>query len=306
MTRTDWSKLATLWSVGTALILALTKGFAWQQSGSVAILASVADSLLDFLASCIAFIGVRMAAQPPDDNHRYGHEKAEAVSSLIQLILISGSAVFVLVEAIRHLATPRAIENSQFAVSVMVLSIVLTVILVAVQTIAVRRSGSMATESDRAHYIGDFLGNTGTLLAVVLAANFGLLRADGIAGLIAAGFLFWSVWEIGRRALPQLMDEEMGVEERATITRIALSDPDVLGVHAVRTRKAGATPYMQMHLELDPDIRLRTSHQIAERVQRRLLKEFPGADVIIHQDLHGQHEAHDEFGRPETADSRLS
>ena len=306
MTRNDWSKLATLWSVGTALILAVTKGIAWQQSGSVAILASVADSMLDFLASCIAFIGVRMAAQPPDDNHRYGHEKAEAVSSLIQLILITGSAVFVLIEALRHLANPRPIENSGLAVSVMILSIILTVVLVTVQTLAVRKSGSMATESDRAHYVGDFLGNAGTLLAVVLAANFGLLRADGIAGLIAAGFLFWSVWEIGRRAMPQLMDEEMGEEERATIMRIALSDPDVRGVHAIRTRRAGATPYMQMHLELDPEIRLRTSHQIAERVQRRLLKEFPGADVIIHQDLHGQIEHHDEFGRPETADSRFS
>lgn len=294
----NWAKLATLWSVATALVLALAKAAAWQQSGSVAILGSLADSFLDVLASVIAFIGVRMAAQPPDHNHRFGHDKAEAISSLVQLVLITGSAVFVLVESIRRLLDPQPINNSNFALWVMLLSIVLTTILVGVQTYAVRKSGSIATESDRAHYIGDFLGNAGTLFAVILAARYGLLWADGVAGLVAAGFLFWSVWEIGRRALPQLMDEELDEEDREHIAALVQADRDVLGLHALRTRRAGSTPYIQFHLELEADMTLRQAHAIADRVEAALRKEYPEADLIIHQDPHGIREAHDNFGQP--------
>ncbi|MEM9232651.1 MAG: cation diffusion facilitator family transporter [Pseudomonadota bacterium] len=294
----NWAKLATLWSVATALVLALATAAAWQQSGSVAILGSLADSFLDVLASVIAFIGVRMAAQPPDHNHRFGHDKAEAISSLVQLVLITGSAVFVLVESIRRLLDPQPINNSNFALWVMLLSIVLTTILVGVQTYAVRKSGSIATESDRAHYIGDFLGNAGTLFAVILAARYGLLWADGVAGLVAAGFLFWSVWEIGRRALPQLMDEELDEEDREHIAALVQADRDVLGLHALRTRRAGSTPYIQFHLELEADMTLRQAHAIADRVEAALRKEYPEADLIIHQDPHGIREAHDNFGQP--------
>lgn len=296
-----WAKIATLWSVVTAFTLVVTKAIAWQQSGSVAILGSFADSLLDFVSSGIAFIGVRMAAMPPDENHRFGHGKAEAVSSLVQLVLITGAAVFVLVESVRSLMSPEPIEHSQMAVSVMLVSIFLTTILVAVQTYAIRRSGSLATESDRAHFIGDFLGNSGTLLAVILAANFGLLWVDGVAGIMAAGFLFWSVWQIGKRALPQLMDEELDEEARRRIEHLVLTDPLIHRVHALRTRKAGRTAYIQLHVELDGGLTLYRAHQIADAAERRLRKAYPGADVIIHQDIFGQFERHDEFGHQPVA-----
>ncbi|RFB03965.1 cation diffusion facilitator family transporter [Parvularcula marina] len=298
--RAKWARIATLWSVATAFILATAKAVAWQQSGSVAILGSLADSFLDLLASGIAFIGVRMAAQPADANHRFGHDKAEAISSLVQLVLITGSAVFVLVESIQRLMNPQPLLNTDFALGIMLLSLALTVVLVSVQTYAVRKSGSMATESDRAHYVGDFIGNAGTLFAVILVSQFGLLWADGFAGLIAAGFLFWSVWEISRRALPQLMDEELSDDERYRIERLVLEDEEVFGLHALRTRKAGSTPYIQFHLELDPEISLRHAHEIAARVDKRLREEFPGADLIIHQDLSGMTESHDAFGQFET------
>lgn len=296
----NWAKLATFWSLTTAILLAIAKSFAWQQSGSVAVLGSLADSFLDVLASGIAFIGVRMAAQPPDNNHRFGHHKAEAISSLVQLVLITGSAVFVLVESVRRLIDPQPISQPSLVIWVMLASILLTIVLVGVQTYAIRQSGSVATESDRAHYIGDFIGNAGTLVAVLLASSLGWLAADAVAGLIAAAFLFWSVWEIGTKALPQLMDEELDDEERQRISDIVRADRDVLGLHALRTRQAGATSYIQFHLELDPDLSLRAAHQITDRVEKRLREEFPGADLIIHQDIHGMKETHDQFGQRPT------
>ncbi|WOI52040.1 cation diffusion facilitator family transporter [Parvularcula sp. LCG005] len=292
-----WPQIATTLSVGVAATLAVIKGIVWIESGSVAILGSLADSLLDLVASVIAFFGVRMAAQPPDHNHRFGHGKAEAISSLVQLVLLTGVAVFVFIEAVQAVMNPEPIQQAGAAKAVMIVSIVLTAILVSVQTYAVRQSASMATESDRAHYVGDFLGNAGILLAVILSANFGILWADGAAGLAAALFLGYSVIDIGRRALPQLMDEELDADERQRIQEIVQGDPDVQGAHALRTRQAGNVRYIQMHVELDPDLSLRVAHKISDRLEAKLLMAFPGADVILHADPHGHVEPHDVYGQ---------
>lgn len=295
----NWALAATAASVGVALILTLSKAFAWIETDSAAVLGSFADSLLDLVTSIVAFIGVRMSSQPPDGNHRFGHDKAEAISSLVQLVLISASAIFVLIESIRHLFNPVPIGHPAIALWVMGLSIVLTILLISFQTISIRKSGSVATESDRAHYLGDVLGNTGTLLAVLIATQFGVLWVDGVAGLVAAGFLLWSVFEISRRALPQLMDEELSDEERDQIIAIVKQDPDVLGMHALRTRSAGNTIYIQLHLELDPELPLKKSHRISDRVELSLRKVYPHADIILHQDPFGLIEQHDFYKEPE-------
>ncbi|ADM10649.1 cation efflux family protein [Parvularcula bermudensis HTCC2503] len=293
----SWPSLATGAAAFVATLLVILKAAAWIETGSVAMLGSLADSLLDLLASLIAFLGVRIAAQPPDENHRFGHAKAEAISSLVQLVMITGSAVFVLVESIRALIDPAPLAHANLAIQVMVASIGATLLLVAFQTFALSRSTSLATESDRAHYLGDFIANAGILLAVILTGRFGILWADGVAGVLAAGFLFWSVISIARRALPQLMDEEVSAAERAKILRIITADPEVAGVHAVRTRKAGPTTYIQGHLELDPHLTLKHAQEIADRVDLKLREEVPGADVILKQDLHGQTPEHDAFGQ---------
>lgn len=292
-----WAKAATLVAVSVATGLALAKGVAWHISGSAAVLGSFADSLLDVMASGIAFAGVRYAAQPADDNHRFGHTKAEAVSSLVQLVLISGSAVFVLVESLRGLLSPEALRATGLAMWVMAGSTVASIGLVGFQTYALRRAESLVTEGDRAHYVGDIVGNLGTLAALLVATRLQMWWLDAVAGIVAAGFLGWSVFEIARRALPQLMDEELNDDERENILRIARADPDVRGVHALRTRRAGATRYIQMHLELDPQLNLLDAHRISDRVEASLHAEFPDCDVILHQDPHGVAEAHDSFGR---------
>lgn len=292
----NWAKFATICSVSVALILTVVKAYAWRESGSAAILGSLADSLMDLVSSVIAFIGVRKAAEPADANHRFGHHKAEAVSSLVQLVLISGSAVFVFAESLKRLVAPEAVAAPELAMGVMVFSILLTAALVLIQTIAIRRQGSLATQSDRAHYLGDFLANAGALVAVFLAANLGLLWADGVAGLVAAGFLAWSVISIARQALPQLMDEELGASDRAKILTVATADPDVMGAHALRTRQAGPVTYIQLHLEMEGAMTLEKAHLVSDRVEGALRAHFPSADILLHQDPHGQTENHDEFG----------
>ena len=288
-----WALAATVMSISVALILIATKLVAWQMSGSAAVLGSLADSALDLIGSGLAFIGVRWAADQADAEHRFGHHKAEAITGLAQAILITGSALFVLNESIQRLIAPEPLAAGNIAIAVMLLSLVLSLGLVAFQTFAMRQSGSVAVEGDRAHYVGDLVANAGALLAIFLSLQTGLLRADAVAGILAAVFLAWSAISITRKVLPQLMDEELSTRDREQIGKIVMAVPDVLGFHHLRTRRAGRRIYIQLHLELRPDIQLRRAHMISESVEADLLSAFPGADILLHQDPYGEADHHD-------------
>lgn len=279
-----WDGIATSLAVAVALALFAIKLAAWLVSGSVAVLGSLADSAVDMMSSALAFTAVRWAAAPPDRDHRFGHQKAEAVSALLQTVLIAGSATFVLGESVRKLIEPQPMENSSAAVAALGVTVVLTSILVTVQTMATRRSGNLTIKADRAHYVSDILSNGGLLLAVLLAGAFDLPRADAVAGLVAAGFLYWSVREVAGYALPQLLDEELPEEERAEIEAIIASDRDVRGFHNLRTRRAGDRRFIQVDLEMLGSLSLAEAHRISARVTARLQERFPGSDVLVHQD----------------------
>ncbi len=291
-----WAVAATSISVVVAVVLIGAKFIAWQMSGSAALLGSLADSILDLIGSLVAFAGVKWASEPADAEHRFGHYKAEAIAGLAQVILILGSAIFVLRESVLRLLEPTPLAAGEVAIGVMILSLVLSLGLVAFQSFALRRSGSLAVEGDRAHYTGDIIANAGTLIAIVLSVQLGWFQADAIAGILAAAFLGWSAFEVGRKAVPQLMDEELSEVERRQIIDIVMADDEVHGYHALRTRQAGNKIYIQLHLELEPDISLLQAHEIAERVEDQLFKAFPAADIILHQDPHGEDDKHDERG----------
>jgi ferrous-iron efflux pump FieF len=274
----------TLTAMAVASILFLMKLAAWILSDSVAVLAGLMDSSLDLVSSGAAFIAVRVGATPPDDNHRFGHQKAEAVSALIQTVLIAASGTLVLVESLRRLIEPAPIEEAGPAILALGAATLLTIALVGFQTLAIRRSGSLVITADRAHYTGDVFSNAGLLIAVVLTARFGLERADALAGLLAAGFLFWSVREVAAQALPQLMDEELPKDERAKLEAVLGAHPDAHGFKTLRTRKAGARRFIQVDVIMPGEMRLSDAHDAAHRIEAELKRRFPGADVTVHQD----------------------
>ncbi len=291
-------RLATVVSIIVAVALIIAKLVVWRMSGSMAVLGSLVDSGMDLIASVIAFAGVRVAAEPADAQHRFGHQKAEPVAAMAQTGLITLSALFVLYESVQRFTSPQPLEYGNLALGVMVLSLVLTLALVGFQSFVLNRAESLAVDGDRAHYIGDILANIGAIVAIFLSIQFGWHHADAIAGIIAGVFLLYAAFSIYRRAVPQLMDEELSPEERSKIDQIVMADKETLGLHALRTRKAGEQIYIQLHLELDPDMTLREAHVIADRVEDELRAEFPGADVMVHQDPHGDVEPHDEYGVP--------
>jgi ferrous-iron efflux pump FieF len=281
---TFWPKAATAVAIGAASLLVTVKIAAFAASGSVALLGSLADSALDLLGSAAAFLAVRYAAMPADEDHRFGHQKAEALSALGQSCLIAVSAAFLLYESGRRLIVPEPVEAAGAAMAALILGLVVTAALVAFQSLALRRSGNLVVEGDRAHYTGDLIAHLGALLAVFLSARFGILRADAVAGLVAAGFLIWSVREIVSGALPQVMDQELPEEDIAKIKAILDGEAEAEGWHHLRTRRSGGRRFVQLHLDMPGDMPLREAHAVADRVERRIEEAFPEADVIVHQD----------------------
>ena len=286
------TRSVTLLSVATVLVLVAVKFAVWLVSGSVALMASMADSGLDLIASTATFIAVRYAAAPPDSEHRYGHGKAEAFASLMQAGLVFASAALIGEEAVRRLIDPRPVAQERWALAVMVLSILLTGCLILAQTRLLRRARSVAVSADRTHYAADFASNFIALAGIAAAALAHAPAVDALAALAVAAILLWGAVAVFREASNQLLDHELAPSARALIVRRVLEDPAVFNVHQVRTRASGPTTHIQMHADLDPEMSLERVHQIVVAAEKRILSEFPAADIIIHADPRGRAEPH--------------
>ncbi|CAN5170141.1 cation diffusion facilitator family transporter [soil metagenome] len=286
------TRRVTMMSLAVATILIVLKFIAWAESGSVAVLASLADSSLDFLASLLTFYAVRYAAAPPDAEHRFGHGKAEAFASLVQAGLVFASAALIGQEAVRRILAPQPIQGEAWGMGVMVASVVLTSGLIVVQSQVLKRTGSVAVSGDRAHYASDLASNVVAFIGIGAAALFDRPIFDAAAGLAVAAWLVWGAIQVFREASLQLMDHELGDEARAHIVDLTLADGRIKGVHQLRTRASGPMIHMQMHADLDPGMTLIEAHQAMVAAERRLLEAFPAADIIIHPDPRGRAEPH--------------
>ncbi len=274
-------------AVVTATFLVALKAVAFILTDSMAMMASLADSALDVFASFVNLLAVRQALTPADREHRFGHGKAEPLAGLAQSAFIAGSSVFLVIESVVRMITPRPIEHSTIGLTVMAVSIAATVILVTAQQIVVRRTGSIAIGADRMHYLSDILVNVGVVVGIVLASNFGILIADPVVGLLVAGVLAVGVAKVFLQSYNQLMDRELPDSDRERIKQIVMRHPAVQDMHDLRTRAAGVHAFIQVHIELNPALSLMAAHGVADDVEAALNEAFPNADVIIHQDPEG-------------------
>jgi ferrous-iron efflux pump FieF len=288
---------ATYASVAVAGMLIAVKFAAWLETGSVALLSSLIDSLLDAVASMVNLIAVRHAMTPADREHRFGHGKAEPLAVLGQSAFITGSALLLLAEAVRRLIHPATVENPPAGIAVMVFSIAVTIGLVLYQRHVVRRTGSIAITADELHYRGDLILNASVIGALVLAGIFGLRILDPLFGAAIGIWIIYSAVRLARLALIQLMDRELSDDEREKIREIALSHPEVAAAHDLRTRVAGPTAFIQIHIEMDGDMSLIRAHEISDAVEARLRAAYPHAEIIIHQDPEGVEEPRSNFPR---------
>lgn len=280
-------RLATLASMGVAVVLIAAKSAAWLLTDSVSMLSSLVDSGLDFVASLVTFVAVRQALVPADSDHRFGHGKAEALAGLAQAGFIAASGAGLLLTVGDRLVHPHAVEREMLGLAVSALALVLTAGLVLFQQHVVRRSGSIAVGADRAHYATDLVSNVAVGIAIFLSGTFKLPLIDaGVAALVAL-YLLHGAWRVSRESLDVLMDRELPEGDRQRILAIVRHHSEVRDAHDLRTRSSGLTKFVQLHVELDPGLPLVRAHEIGQQVQTDIEAAFPGAEVILHVDPHG-------------------
>ncbi len=278
---------AALASVATALFLLALKGFAAWHTGSVAMLGSLADTALDLLASLVTLYGVKLAGEPADHDHRFGHGKAEALAALFQVALITASAGAIGWRAVQALGHPPRTEYAGFGIGVSIVSMIATMLLLAYQRRAIRSTGSVAIMADNVHYQSDVLLNGSVIGALVLDQYMGWHGADALFGIAIALWLAWGAFKASSNAIDQLMDKEWPEAQRAAFLDVAARQPGLRGIHDFRTRRSGSHDFAQFHMEVDPAITVARAHDLVEAVERNLKQTFPKVEVLIHLDPEG-------------------
>ncbi|MFN1620739.1 CDF family cation-efflux transporter FieF [Vibrio rotiferianus] len=282
----QYARLVTMaaWTATiVATLLLIVKVITWWVTGSVSLLASLIDSMLDIAASVVNLIVVRYSLQPADREHTFGHGKAESLAALAQAMFISGSAVFLILNGIERFFRPHELNSPELGVYVSLFAMVVTFGLVMFQKHVVRMTGSQAIAADSLHYQTDLYMNGAIMVALGLS-YFGVTQADAVFAIGIGIFILYSAFKMVSEAIQTLLDRKLPDEELEQIRQECLKVEGVLGVHQLRTRMSGPTRFIQLHLELDDNLRLIEAHHIADKVEDNLLELFPEADVLIHQD----------------------
>ncbi|MFD1786687.1 cation diffusion facilitator family transporter [Sphingomonas floccifaciens] len=278
---------AALFSVGMATFLLALKGFAAWHTGSVAMLGSLADTGLDLLASLVTLYGVKLAAEPADHDHRFGHGKAEALAALFQVGLITASAIGIAWRAVERFGNPTRGEDAEFGILVSVIAIGATAVLLWYQRRIIRQTGSVAIMADNVHYQSDVLLNVAVIAALVLEQFAGLTGADPVFGIAIALWLGWGALQASSNAIDQLMDKEWPEDERRAFIEVAARQPGLKGIHDFRTRRSGSHDFAQFHMEVPAHLTVAAAHDIVESVEHALRRAYPKVEVLIHLDPEG-------------------
>ena len=275
-------KLATLASVIVASILIITKTWAYWETGSVSLLGSLLDSVLDGVTSVINFIALRFALAPADEDHKFGHGKVESIAALGQSAFMLGSALVLVLNSFDAMFDRRAVVDGHIGMGVSVFAIILTLLLVMFQRYAIKRSRSLVVEADSLHYQGDLLLNLAVIIAL-FSVDFGFIWMDAVMAVCIAVFLGVNAASIGKKAVQDLMDKQLpDVEDQ--VRELVSGASGGLGCHDVRCRQSGPNLFIQFHLELDANLSLGAAHAIGDQIEQQIKHTFPSADVIIHHD----------------------
>jgi len=274
-------------SVFVSGLLVLVKLGAYFATGSISLLSSLLDSTTDIIASLITYFAVRFAEKPADADHRYGHGKAEAIAALCTAAFVTGSAIFLVVEAVNRLLSDEMPQVSYASIMVMAAAMALTAILVALQLYTVERTKNTALAADSVHYKADFLVNGAVIVALGLTAATGYGLFDVGFGLLIAGYLVWSVVPVGRDAMDMLMDRELPDAQREAILAVVRAHKQIISVHDLRTRHSGTHIFIELHIELPPDMPLLAAHDVGEDVEKAVGALHKNADVLVHFDPSG-------------------
>lgn len=286
-TRNALTRRAAYASIAVAVLLVALKIWASWRTGSTAMLGSLADSGIDLVASCATLFGVWFAAQPADEEHRFGHGKAESLAAFFQVMLIVLSASAIAFQAVARLVEGGRTTAAQDGITVSVIAIVATLGLLGWQRYVIARTGSVAIAADHVHYQSDLLINLAVIAALVLDQLVQFPFADPLFGLAIAAWLLWGAWRAGSEAIGHLMDREWPDEKRARFVELAAKHPELNNLHDLRTRTSGMHDFVQFHVDMPATMSVGEAHDIIDRVEDDLRSHFLNMELLIHIDPAG-------------------
>ncbi len=255
-------------------------------TGSISVWASLLDSAMDIFASTINFVAVRAASRPADEDHAYGHGKAESLAGLFQSLVIAASGVYLIIKALQRIITPHDTAYEFLGMATMVIATATSLALVRRLRRVARETDSPALHSDAVHYVTDIYTNMSALLALLIVRLSGWQAADPLVSILIALYILWSATHVARESIDILMDRRLPLEIDEQVARIVerFRHEGVLGFHDLRTRRSGSQKFIDLHLEVERDQRLEEAHDITVRVLRAIEAEIPRARVQIHTD----------------------
>lgn len=276
---------AGITSICFAAFLSILKFYAWSISGSFTIQASMLDSLSDFFSSLINFFAIKYALKPANNKYKFGYGKAEALAGFIQSVLIIISCLSILFNVFSNSHQHNVyLYQNKIVLLIMIGCFFSTLTLVIIQKIVIKKTKSLAIESDNLHYQSDLLSDLAAIVAIVVSKWFLIFWLDSLFSLIIVSFLLFGCYKILVKSFNILMDRELPIEISSLIENIIKSNKHVLGVHELRTRSGGNQNFVQVHIELDPEFSLKKAHDIGEEIENLLTNQIPNTQIIIHLD----------------------
>ena len=276
---------ARLSIAAAAFLIALKTATGWL-TGSISVWASLLDSGMDIFASAINYFALRAAARPPDEDHRYGHGKAESLAGLFQSFVIGASGGFLMYEAVRRLITPRPTAQEWLGVGTMAVAMAVSLALVARLKRVARKTDSPALAADAVHYATDVYTNGAALVALLAVAVTGWTPADPLISMLISGFILKSAVDVARDSVHVLMDRRLPRAIDAKVAAVVgrFRAEGVVGFHDLRTRRSGSHKFIDLHLEVQADQSLQQAHDLSVRVLRAIEADIPRSRVQIHTD----------------------
>lgn len=283
-------RLAATLSVSLAVALCFLKIFGSIYTGSLAILSSLIDSLADVFASSLSFVAIKFSTRPASLEHRYGYGRAESISALAQSAFIAGSGLFVMYDGITRIINPAPLEQTDFGIMVMTISLLATLALIAFQKYVTKKTASPAIKADSAHYTVDVLTNLSIIISLLVVKFLGINWFDILTAFVISAYLIFNAYKLAAEAVSALTDRELSPEIRQKVIDIVNNSDGIKGYHDFRSRDLGGTYFFEIHLELDGNLTLNITHQLTDKVEEAIKRQFPEAQVIIHQDPYGLRE----------------
>jgi ferrous-iron efflux pump FieF len=274
----------SLFAIFITITLIFIKSIAWLFSGSLAVLSSLTDSVLDLITSSINFFAIKYSLKPKDGDFKFGYGAVEDIACLLQSSFISGSAIFILFQSVRNLILKQKLTFDFISIKIMIISLILKILLIFVQKYTIKRTNSSIIKAESLNYTADVGMELSVIISLIIINYTQYYFVDSCIAILIAIYILSSAIKIGQRAFYNIMCKEIPIENRSKIIDILRGDKNIEGYHDLKTRMSGNKCFIQIHLEVDKKLKLEDSHKISKNIDKKISKLFDDCEIIIHQD----------------------